>query len=126
MGFWIYIVFTDMMIPVLMTVFGLIFMHRVPVKINSIYGYRTRRSMKNKDTWAFAHKHIAKSWLRVGIITAVLSFIILLMLYGKSEETVGNIGLAVCIVQIAVMVISIIPTEVALHKTFDSDGKRRN
>ena len=43
-------------IPPVMTVSGAFFMEDAPSEINMIYGYRTEMSMKNKDTWKFAHK----------------------------------------------------------------------
>ena len=58
MGFWIYMFFMVLTIPAIMIIFGRIFMKKAPEKINWVFGYRTRRSMMNKDTWAFAHKYI--------------------------------------------------------------------
>ena len=43
-------------IPLVMTVSGAFFMENAPSEINMIYGCRTEMSMKNKDTWKFAHK----------------------------------------------------------------------
>lgn len=41
---------------------------RPPKKINSFYGYRTAMSMKNRETWEFAHKHCGKLWSAWGCI----------------------------------------------------------
>ena len=49
-------VMMDLMIPLIMIVFGKVFLKNPPKEINLIYGYRTGRSMKNKDTWNFAHR----------------------------------------------------------------------
>ena len=35
-------------------------MKKAPKEINSVFGYRTSMSMKNKDTWEFAHKYCGK------------------------------------------------------------------
>ncbi len=38
-----------------------LFSQRRPRQVNSMFGYRTARSMKNEDTWKFAHRHCAGS-----------------------------------------------------------------
>ena len=45
-----------LLMPLFMIVFGRVFMTNAPKDINTSFGYRTKRSMKNQDTWAFAHK----------------------------------------------------------------------
>ncbi len=44
MGFWIFMVMMDLMIPLIMIVFGKVFLKNPPKEINLIYGYRTGRS----------------------------------------------------------------------------------
>ena len=51
MGFWIFMFMTTLLIPVMMIVFGLIFLKNPPKEINWAYGYRTSMSMKNQETW---------------------------------------------------------------------------
>ena len=58
MGFWIFMLITDLLIPVIMTVFGWYFIKQAPKNINYLFGYRTEMSMKNEDTWKFAHSCI--------------------------------------------------------------------
>ena len=55
MGFWVFMLFMDLLIPFTMIGFGKLFMTKLPQDINTVFGYRTTMSMKNKDTWAFAH-----------------------------------------------------------------------
>lgn len=56
MFFWIFMLFVDLVTPLIMILFGRLFLTRPPKSINGVYGYRTARSMKNKETWAFAHR----------------------------------------------------------------------
>ena len=56
----------------------------------------------------------------------VVSFIIMLFVFGKSEQVIGNWGGALCMVQMGVLVASIFPTERALRKNFDKYGNRKN
>ena len=60
MGFWIFMLIMDLLLPFAMIGFGRYFMKKAPKEINSVFGYRTSMSMKNKDTWEFAHKYCGK------------------------------------------------------------------
>jgi len=43
-----------------------------PKKVNSIYGYRTPRSMKSKKNWDFAQQYAAVKLMRWGFFLALL------------------------------------------------------
>lgn len=95
------------------------------IHINSLYGYRTSMSMKNKDTWEFAHHYVGRLWLFLGWILALLTVITMLCTAGMDSDTVGIISLVVLVVQMIFIIGSIFPTERALKRTFDRDGNRR-
>ena len=65
MGFWIFMLIMDLLLPFTMIGFGRYFMKKAPKEINSVFGYRTSMSMKNKDTWEFAHNIVVKSGMSV-------------------------------------------------------------
>ena len=65
MGFGIFMLLMDLLIPLTMVVFGKMFMTKSPKNINAVFGYRTTMSMKNKDTWEFAHKYCGKRRLKI-------------------------------------------------------------
>jgi len=115
----------DLLIPAVMVVFGLRFLKNPPREINRVYGYRTARSMKNRDTWAFAHQYCGKLWRTLGLILLPLSALAMLLVWGKDIPTVSLFGGVVCAVQIAVALCSLFPTELALKKVFDDRGNRR-
>ena len=50
MEFWIFMLIMDLLLPFTMIGFGKYFMKKAPKEINSVFGYRTSMSMKNKDT----------------------------------------------------------------------------
>ena len=125
MTFWIYMLVMDLLIPAIMIGFGRSFMTKAPQNINATFGYRTAMSMKNKDTWEFAHKYCGKLWFRCGLVLLPLSVIPLLFVLNKDISTVGNVGLIVAGVQLVPLVGSIFPTEAALKRTFDQNGLRR-
>ena len=105
--------------------FGRYFLKSAPKEINVLFGYRTAMSMKNKDTWVFAHHYCGKIWYVCGVILLPLSIFPMLFVIGKSDDLVGTLGGIICIIQLVFLVGSIFPTEKALKKTFDKDGHRR-
>jgi len=125
MGFWIFMMIVDMLIPLTMIGFGKYFTKNAPKEINGIYGYRTSMSMKNKDTWEFAHHYCGKLWVSIGLSMLVLSLIGMVFLFGKNENSIGKIGGIICGVQVFLLVASIFPTEVALRKNFDKNGNKK-
>ncbi len=125
MGFWIFMLIMDLMIPFTMIGFGRYFLKKTPKEINAIFGYRTTMSMKNKDTWTFAHNYCGKIWYYCGLALLPISIITMLFVFGKLEDTVGNVGGILCGIQMIPLVGSIFPTEKALKRTFDKNGNRR-
>lgn len=125
MAFWIFMLVMDLLIPVTMMAFGRYFVKRAPKEINMIFGYRTSMSMKNRDTWEFAHHHVGKIWYITGLIFLVVTVIIFLCIISKPQDAIEKVGEIVCILQVVLLIASIIPTEVALHKTFDKNGNRK-
>ena len=125
MGFWIFMLVMDLLIPVIMIAMGRYFMKTSPKEINYIFGYRTNMSMKNKETWDFAHKYIGKLWFHLGLLLLPITVIPLLFVIGGTEDTVGMVGSIICIVSLVMLGGPIIPTERALKKTFDEEGNRK-
>ena len=115
-----------MLIPLTMIAIGVYWRNYAPKRVNWIYGYRTAMSMKNDETWAFAHRYHAEVWLWSGAILAALSLISLVALIAVNRESMFEqyVGI-IMVVQCAVLVLSIIPTERALRKHFDADGNPR-
>ena len=86
MGFWIFMLIMDLLIPFTMIGFGKMFLKKAPDQINYVFGYRTSMSMKNQDTWVFAHHYCGKIWYICGLILLVVSLIVLLLVIGKSSR----------------------------------------
>ena len=125
MGFWIFMLLMDLLIPLTMIGFGRLFLRKRPKNINAVFGYRTTMSMKNKDTWEFAHQFCGKLWFRCGLALLPVSVIPLVFVLNKSIDVIGTAGGVVCAIQLIPLVGSIFPTEIALKKTFDQNGFRR-
>lgn len=124
-GFWVFMLVMDLLAPLAMIGVGRMFLNKAPKEINAVFGYRTTMSMKNQDTWQFAHRYCGRLWFRLGLVMVPLSVIPLLFVLGCEIGTVGTVGTVIVSVQIVPMVGSVVPTEIALRKTFDKDGKRK-
>lgn len=126
MGYKIFMFIMLLLIPAVMVGFGAYFMKRAPKKINYVFGYRTARSMKNEDTWKFAHKLIGKIWLVCGTLLLVGGVVFFFVFTsGKDENAASIASLVILGVQLLVLMCSIIPTEIALKKNFDENGNRK-
>lgn len=66
MWFWWFIFVFDLLIPVLMILSGKAMQNHCPKNINGMIGYRTPRSMKNMDTWKYAHEYCGGLWQKTG------------------------------------------------------------
>ena len=123
MGFWIFMLIMALLCPVTMIILGNRFMKNPPESITLRSGYRTSRSMKSPETWAFAQKYFGRLWFIIGIITVPLSIIPMALVYGKETNVIGTTGALVVLAQIIPLgVVPFILTERALSKKFDEFG----
>lgn len=122
---WWFIFACDLLIPVMMLGFGKIMRKHAPKDINYIFGYRTTRSMKNDDTWKFAHEYCGRLWCKIGIIILIPTVIVHIPFYNSNENTIGMVATIVMTIQVIVLIASIFPTEIALKKNFNDDGTRK-
>ena len=125
MGIWILMLLTALLLPVLMIVFGRIFSKSDPGEINSLFGYRAAMSMKNRDTWEFAHNHFGRLWFRLGLFLLPLSLLVMVPLSGKSTDFIGTVGCVIVCLQAVIMLLPILSTERALKQRFDDLGNKR-
>lgn len=125
MGFWVFMLIMDMLIPFTLVGFGHSFLKNTPKNINAVFGYRTGMSMKNEATWEFAHHYCGRLWYRAGLVLLPVSAAAMLCVMGRDSAAVSKVGGVLCLIQLAALIGAVFPTERALKKTFDSDGNRR-
>ena len=125
MWFWWFILVCDLLVPFTMLIAGRMMWKHCPKNINGIMGYRTIRSMKNMDTWKFAHAYCGRLWWKLGVIMLIPSVLIHIPFYQSNEKTIGLIGGILITIQCIVLIMAIFPTESALKRTFNDDGTRR-
>ncbi len=124
MGFWIYMFLLDLLFPIGIFLFGRAFCKKAPKKINHVFGYRTSRSMKTRDTWEFAHRFCGRIWWIGGLALIPIVVATMACLVEKDTKTVGCAGAVLLLAPLFLIVLSIIFTEKALKKTFDRNGTK--
>ena len=118
----------NLLTPLVMIIYGRVFEKKPPKIARSkfAFGYRTVMSMKNEETWEYAHRFFGKLWFRSGIAVGLISIIVLFFFIGKDKDTIGFAGMIICYVQLVAMLFPVIPTELALRRRFDKYGNRKD
>lgn len=123
--FWLFTLAMALLIPGCMIVLGRSFEKNPPGEINGGYGYRTTRSMRNRETWAFAQRYSGRFWVRAGRPVLAVSLIWMLLLFGREADTVAHLGLLLTGLQMVPFLAVIPATERALKLNFDDFGRKR-
>lgn len=108
-----FIPFTTGVIFVLAAVITLVF---PPKKINYLYGYRTRTSMKNQQVWDFSQRYSGIKMVQSGLVLIALSFLIVLINLNESFQL--SLGFSSVIIACAYLFFA---TERAIRKNFPND-----
>lgn len=76
----IFVSICNLLIPLTLIILGIIWKKHYPKDISHSSGYRTERSMKNKEIWIYSQKLFGKLCLIEGLITLFLSAILMVVL----------------------------------------------
>lgn len=125
MGFWIFMFCCTLLIPIIMIVAGNSMRRGKIETINSIIGYRTRRSMQNQQTWDYAHRECGLLWRRWGSTMLVLTVIAMLLFMGEDTDHIGVAGCVITVLQMIPLFLSIVIVEKKLRENFDENGLPR-
>lgn len=115
-----------LLIPATMIGIGYAWKKHPPKTINCISGYRTTMSMKNQDTWDFAHIQMSKYWPYLGWFIGIVSIILLFILRDYDLEALSIAVIYITIFQAVGLLIPIPIIEYQLKKNFNKDGSRKN
>jgi uncharacterized membrane protein len=100
--------------PLLLT-FSIYYIMCQPKEINTIYGYRGKRSMKNQDVWTTANKINAKYMLQASLTAAIFQILFFFLSYDLLYSY---------IVLLISLGVSMWVTELKLNQLFDKEGNR--
>lgn len=103
-----------LIVPVVLIICGSLMLFRPPKQINRYSGYRTKNSMRDRESWDFAQKYCGKLWLCGGAAMLLVSGLLLFLL----PELKKNIGFSLLCVflQVALMCLSYFQVERALKE----------
>lgn len=59
-------------VPIVSLIAGIILLKTASVKINSFYGFRTKTSTRNKQTWEYCNRLCAAILIAIGAISTIL------------------------------------------------------
>ena len=104
-------VYVSFIIPVLILILGIWMYKYPPKKINWLIGYRTFKSMKNKEMWDFAHKYCGKLWMLLGLIMIILTFLLYILVWLKVITFNESILLIIVFAQIGMLLLSVLIVE---------------
>jgi len=124
-GIWIFMLGTGLLIPGSMILIGRYYRRNSPGAINTILGYRTRRSMSNRRTWEFAHRYWGNLWWRTGWILLLITLLAMLSVRDRPAGAVETAGSWLMGIQTLVMLLTILPVERALKRAFGSDREEK-
>lgn len=104
------------MTGVIFIIGGFIMLKFPPLKINSLYGYRTSNSMKSQERWHFAQKYASIEMMKLG------GFLTLTALLGLIFKPKGKLGMIVGLGLMLIMVIFLwIRVEKAIKDKFKNE-----
>lgn len=109
-------ILVDFLVPVLMLLFGMALWKAPPDSVDKWYGYRTKRALKSQEAYVFAQIRIGKIWTAASVPLAALT--LGLVLAFREHQEFETISLAVLAGQIVVMLLCMIPVEMALKKKY--------
>lgn len=100
-------------------------MWKNPPRFGEQIGYKTRSSQSSEEAWNFAQVYWAR--LSTYIFAAFTVLTVIVGLVGIFVNFGDKIGFAVFIAQnvvlVGLLIVTIVSTEIKLHKFFDENGK---
>jgi uncharacterized membrane protein len=116
---------TIFLLPLVMVICGMSYTKRGPKKITRLQGYRSKMSMKNRETWDFAHKNLGDLWFKLGAPLLAVTSVVSLLVFRETTKQITTWCCVIFVIQLVIMVLPVAYTEKALKENFDENGKWR-
>ena len=110
----LFITALSLFIPIIMIVFGILMWFAPPKGRSTSYGYRTKRSMMNEETWDYAQACMGKSWFIVGIVLIGVT----LFLLPRIALDHGSLIITILSIQVVFLCVPFIWIEFLLSRHF--------
>ena len=126
MTVWKILSFLILLTPVVTFVLGLICWRYPPKGPTWLLGYRSRRARASEASWQFAQNMAGQIWFCLGLVLTIASSVVRICIRSQDVEPMCQTALIFLIVQVFLVFLSIIPTEVQLNRQFDRLGRWRS
>ena len=111
--------------PLILLVLGAWYYFAPPKEANHSVGFRTYWGMGSVKAWLFSQKLAGISFLALGGILLVLSFLISLTFNGDRAMGMINTALVLVVIQLLLVLGLWIVLNLLIYRAFDKDGKPR-
>ncbi|MDG1040344.1 MAG: SdpI family protein [Polaribacter sp.] len=101
----------------LLLFFSVVFYFFPPKKINSFYGYRTNKSMKNEEIWHFANSFFNNTLVKYASISFAVALLFVFI-------TAVDVTWQPMVFLLLTLAVAVFKTEQKLSENFDSDGNK--
>jgi uncharacterized membrane protein len=125
MGIWFFLLVINLVIPLSLFFFGWILYKKTPKDINYVFGYRTKRSMTNENTWIFAQRYFGRRSIYLGLLLILMTIVLMLLVIKKDNDVIANTSMVLVVCECIPLFLLIFATEKALKKQFDNFGRKR-
>lgn len=119
----IFLSICSLLVPLSMILLGYKWKDNPPKDKQGMSGYRTTMSRMNDETWKYAHRQWGRINLALGIILAIVSFFVLILM--RDYTNFEMISVYLVFIQLGIMALTIFPTEFLLYKHFTKRGIRK-
>ena len=114
---------TIFLLPLVMVICGMSYTKRGPKRITRLQGYRSKMSMKNRETWDFAHKNLGDLWFKLGAPLLAVTSVVSLLVFRETTKQITTWCCVIFVIQLVIMILPVVYTEKALKENFDENGK---
>lgn len=111
-----------MLAPAAMLIVGLMWKISPPPYQSKGLAYSTELTRKDPDAWAAAHRHCARLWLRIGIISGAASAVLMVLF----RENYSAFWLWLIVGQMILFCVSVFMIDLLLKNTFSDDNSGEN
>lgn len=112
--------------PLILLGLGIWYYFWPPKEANHSVGFRTYWGMGSVRAWLFSQKLAGMSFMVLGGVLLILSFIISLTFRGAKALGMINTALVVVVIQLLLILGLCIVLNLLIYRAFDKDGKARN
>ena len=107
-----------MLAPAAMVIVGLMWKISPPPYQSKGLAYSTELTRKDPDAWSAAHRHCAKLWMRIGIVSGAASAALMVFL----KERYDTFWMWIIVGQMALFCVSVFMIDLLLKNTFSPDN----